>query len=107
MTIKHRTFVAASAAADLCAQIRLARPAALDMILNGGIDGDRDHLEVIDELVGGRLKERTYTTESAAHTDVATDVWVDYCHHINAAFAIGIVLGQLVHPDVFKTGGAR
>jgi hypothetical protein len=101
--MKHHNFIAASAAGDLLAQIRLARPAALDLILNGGIDGDRTHLEVIDELVGGRLKEPTYTMESAAHTDM----WVDYCHHINAAFAIGIVIGQLVHPDVFKTGGSR
>ena len=33
--------------------------------------------------------------------------WDTFCAHLRAALAMGIAIGQLVHPDVFKTGGAR
>jgi hypothetical protein len=38
---------------------------------------------------------------------IGQDSWVDYCTHLSAAFALGIAIGQLVSPDVFKTGGAK
>lgn len=93
----HRTFVAATNAADLDAQLRLARGPACRLILYG-IDGTIGALsEAIDELAGGTYKPKLPNRE-------ASDDWADYCLHLDAAFALGVVIGQLVHPDVFKTG---
>jgi hypothetical protein len=37
----------------------------------------------------------------------AGEDWDGQCHHLKAAYALGIAIGQLVHPDVFTVGGAR
>jgi len=39
-------------------------------------------------------------------TTPAEALWSNYTAHLHAAVAIGIAIGQLVHPDVFKKGGA-
>jgi hypothetical protein len=96
--VKHHTFVAASQAADLPAQLRLARETARQLVLNGVVDGE-NVLNAINELAGGGF-EANLTTPGG-------DVWSDFCRHVDAAFALGIVVGQLVHPDVFKNGGDR
>lgn len=94
--MSHHTFVAAATAADLEAQIRFARETARRLVL-AGIDDGENLVHAIDELAGGTF-ESNLTTPGG-------EVWTDYCHHLDAAFVLGIVVGQLVHPDLFKKGG--
>lgn len=89
-----RTFVAASDAGDVVRQVQIASAAARRMIVGEGLDLDLHNLRT---LAGVEFP----TKLDAEHN------WAAYCHHINAAFALGIAIGQLVHPDLFKPGGAR
>jgi hypothetical protein len=88
-------FVAACEAGDLLAQVRIAKKKALFLIMEDGIDQDK--VDVIDALVG----------EPFVRGGADTQTWKSYCYHIDAALALGIAIGQLVHRDVFSTGGAR
>jgi hypothetical protein len=94
--MKYPTFVAAANADDLPAQIRLARETARQLVL-AGIDDPEAVITAINTLAGGGF-EANLTTPGG-------EVWTDYSHHLDAAFALGIVVGQWLHPDVFKPGG--
>jgi hypothetical protein len=90
---RQQAFLAAYTKGDLVAQIKIARTAAHYVILAHGVDAD--NLDTFAELAG-------------PHTAIREEDWPDYCVHLSAAFAFGIAIGQLVHPDVFfKTGGVK
>jgi hypothetical protein len=92
-----QAFLKAERACDLATQVRLAREVVRKLIMVGGIDTTR--LGPIDALVGRPFNALPVTDGSGLE-------WQDYSQHIAAAIAIGIAIGQLVHPDVFKKGGA-
>jgi hypothetical protein len=91
-----QAFQQASRKGDLPAQVRLARGTVTALILEGGIDADL--VAPINRLAGGPFDPTRSTP--------AGDLWSNDTAHLDAAVAIGIAIGQLVHPDVFKKGGA-
>jgi hypothetical protein len=88
-------FRAASEKGDLRAQVRIAGEMARHMVVADGIEQER--MDAFNKLAGGKFE----------HAASSVEVWSSYCDHISAAYALGIAVGQLVHPDVFKTGGER
>lgn len=85
-------FLAALKVGDLPAQVRIAQIPAQFHILSRGIDNEP--FDAINDLVGepfepGDARSRAW--------------WGSYCDHLQAAFALGIAVGQLVHPNVFRT----
>ena len=90
-----KAFHKARAAGDIRTAVQLARTATVDHVLSGAAELD-DPGVVMEALTGtdGVPFGLTVPTEQR-HTDVY------------AAFVAGIALGQLLHPDVFKTGGGR
>ena len=101
----QQAFLAASTEGDLVEQVRLARPKARELVWACGIA--EDNIESIGHLAGDFCPEVDDSTRARAHDPVANAEWEAYCHHLNAAFALGIAIGQLVSPDVFKSGGER
>jgi hypothetical protein len=97
MSKTSQAFVAADDAGNLAARVQIARAVARALIARRGVDADP--FEAVDELAGG-----PFEPELAATTG---DMWTAYGHHISAAVALGIAIGQLIHPDLFKTVGAR
>jgi hypothetical protein len=93
MSKKTDLFIAASNTSDLAAQIRIARTEALDQVQGEGLRAD--FIDRIDRLAG-RFKPGG-----------GPDGWSKYCRHLDAAFALGIAIGQLVHPDAFSKPGSR
>jgi hypothetical protein len=97
----QKAFMAASTKGDLAAQVRIARVSAREMIWLRGVDDE--NLHVMEELAG------PFPDPGPPPGDARSRAvpWELYCHHINAAFALGIAVGQLVHPDVFTPGAAK
>jgi hypothetical protein len=96
---KRRTaFLAADEEGDLAALVKIARRAMRDRIWAwSAIAEDIVPLEAVQELAGE-------FPEDHRGGPVAWDL---YGRHVDAAFALGIALGQFVHPDVFTMGGAK
>jgi hypothetical protein len=90
---RNQAFLKACTMGDLRAQVQIARAEARELIWVHGID--EDQLETIAQLAGEHLSA------------IGQDGWFDYCAHLSAAFALGIAIGQLVSPDLFKSGGVR
>ena len=88
-------FARAHIAGDLPAAVELARHQAKREILSGGVEYDSMSFA---ETLAGELKR---------DPDSNSVPWASFCRFVYAAYALGIVTGQLVHPDVFKSGGAR
>jgi hypothetical protein len=92
---RQRAFLAASSKGDLPAQIQIAREQAREMLMTSGLD-DEEELNHAAALAG---------VQSGAAGD-----WESVCHHLKAVYALGIAIGQLVHPDMFtpnKKAGTR
>jgi hypothetical protein len=72
--------------------VQVAREQARDLLMTSGLDAEEelDHAAAL----AGEWKR------------TPGEDWEGQCHHLKAAYALGIAIGQLVHPDVFK-GGAR
>ena len=95
-------FAATTKTGDLRRQVQLARPIATDVVWTRGLDAGDEVLASVVRLAGSHdvFRSRGTAVEAA-------DAWAIYCRHINAAFALGIATGQIVSPDMFKTGGTR
>ena len=74
-----------------------ARALALDLLLDGLTDADGTLYERLEKHVG-------IPTPIGVTDD---DEYLKVIAVGKGAFAIGIAVGLLLHPDVFKTGGAR
>jgi hypothetical protein len=90
---QQQVFLEACTQGDLRVQVQIARAEARELIWIHGID--ESQLEAITELAGEHPSA------------IGQDSWPDYCAHLSAAFALGIAIGQLVSPDLFKPGGVR
>jgi hypothetical protein len=87
-------FLAAYTRGDLAGMVAIAREAARERIWVNGIDSD--NLDLVADLAGSfPMDERT------------REAWNAYTRGVAAAFALGIGIGQLVHPDVFTMRGAK
>jgi hypothetical protein len=82
---------------DLAAMVSLARTAFASKMFTGTLEDDPG------ALVGLLLDEETETSPAS----LTGDAFDYHCRHLFAALAMGIAIGQLVHPDVFLKGGAR
>jgi hypothetical protein len=91
--IRQQAFLAATATGNLPAQIQLAREQARDLLMTSGLDAE-DELTHVAALAGECKR-------------TAGEDWEGQCNHLKAAYALGIAIGQLVHPDVFRIGGTR
>jgi hypothetical protein len=96
--VLHAAFERANKAGDLPAAVQLARQTLAKELFTGAVDDDAGTL--INLLRGERERR-------AIQGAIPGDAWVEHCADVFAALAMGVALGQLVHPDVFKTGGAR
>lgn len=85
-------FEKAYKAGDLRAMVQLARETLATQLFTGRVDDDPGTL--INLLRGERDREAG---------DPVVEQWAD----LFAALAMGIALGQLIHPDVFGIKGAR
>src|SRR4051812_11788023 len=90
---RQQQFRRAADAGDLRAQVHVARAEAVDLLSVGGLHSEEEFRSVA-ALAGAFPKH-----------DI--DTWSDQCRHLKAAYALGIAIGQLVHPDVFKSGATR
>lgn len=93
LTNTQRAFIAINKKGDLPAAVQLARTVVTTDLLNGLID---DPCDLAERLAGSRLREPNNAVG-----------WDTFCAQLRAALAMGIAIGQLVHPDVFKTKGGR
>ena len=87
----HQQFLAASEHGDLPAQVQVAREAAVTLLNTSGLDQGEEFDQIT--ALAGDFKPAG-----------GSDAWDSYCQHLRAAYALGIAIGQLVHPDVFKAG---
>lgn len=92
-TLKQQ-FTTAVKAGDLPAQVAVARTAARQLLMHDGLDTEEE-LQQVQALAG----EFTKTDDLNA--------WEAFCRQLKAAYALGVAIGQLVHPDVFRQGGER
>jgi hypothetical protein len=91
----QQQFEATTETGDLRQQLQLAVPIAARVVWMHGLDSADHVLEGVQRLAGPNAEFHNLGG------------WDDYCRHVAAAFALGIAIGQLVHPGVFQTGGAR
>jgi hypothetical protein len=99
MSATSKAFLSAVKSGRLDVQVQIARGTARYLIEEGGLRAVSERHDHVDELAGGPFdRERT---------DGDDETYTDYCHHIQAALALGIAIGQLVSPDVFKTHGVK
>jgi len=95
LTKAQRAFIPIQEKGDLPAAVTLARSVVTGALLSGNFDDDVNGLAA---SLAGQVEPEP------KHDDV---VWSVFCEQLMAALAMGIAIGQLVHPDVFKTGRAR
>jgi hypothetical protein len=78
---------------DVYSRVRQMRPVALT-VLEQGLDDGR--VEFTDDI--------PYLEPSGSRSDAEIAELVKWT---SVVYALGIAIGLLLHPDVFKTGGAR
>jgi len=93
LTKAQRAFMPINKSGDLPAAVTLARSVVTAALLSGDFDDDAPSHAA---RLAGEI-ERNDTGVS----------WDTFFSHVLAALAMGIAIGQLVSPDVFKTGGAK
>jgi hypothetical protein len=96
-TAIQTAFAKANGVGDLPAAVQAARAAVKAELLTGNLDDDPSTL--IELLRGDARHDRP--------AGLSGEAWAYHCTDLYAALAMGIALGQLLHPDVFATGGAR
>jgi hypothetical protein len=94
LTKAQRAFIPINQKGDLPAAVTLARTVVSRELLSGAFEDDAPSLA--QQLAGPIARD--------AHREVP---WDAVCAQLLAALAMGIAIGQLVSPDVFKTGGAK
>lgn len=83
------------------ALVRAAGPEARQLLLSHGIDA---------RLISSSDNRWDAAARVAGHTgpNIISDADQELQNeYTEAFFALGIAIGQLVHPDVFKTSGAK
>jgi hypothetical protein len=91
-----QNFAKAAKVGDLNAAVRAARAALGANLFTGRVDDDPGSL--IDLLLGEDDRPRL---------TLSGDAWQQHCTQLYAAIAMGIAIGQLVHPDAFTMGERR
>jgi hypothetical protein len=94
-------FRAASHSGNFDAQIAVVTPIARRNLLNGGVDAD-DLIGDVADLVGTKNAAKVVDNEWTPGRS-----WTDYCDALHAAFALGVVTGQMLTHGFFEKGGAR
>jgi hypothetical protein len=74
--------------------VELARAPALGLLIREGLE-NTEEIPYINALAG------------EFQPDGGDDAWVTYCRHLQAAYVLGIAIGQLIDRSVFTKGGAR
>jgi hypothetical protein len=98
-TAQTTAFDRAYQAGDLAAMVALARTAFAAKMFTGALEDDPGSL--VDML----LEEEE--EQSPRPAGMSGDAWDYHCRNLFAALAMGIAIGQLVHPDVFAKGSVR
>ena len=93
---RQQAFLAATKKGDLAAQVQIAREEAYALLNRSGLNSEEE-LNHVTALAGDFTRQ--------ASDDA--DRWFDYLRHLQAAYALGIAIGQLVHADVFTPNGQR
>jgi hypothetical protein len=94
LTPTQRAFIPIQKQADLPGAVQLARAVVIRELLTGGFEDDAASLA--SKLAG----EYVLTPNQEIRWDMV-------CAQLLGALAMGIALGQLVHPDVFKGGRVK